>query len=221
MRYLGLALYAEGPTDYYFLKPLLRRLCEELCARRGEGRLEIGDILELDDPAERRDESREERITAAASNARDAWHILFIHADGASQSIRARDDQVDPAIRRLAAELGAGHGSVAVIPVRETEAWLLADGNALRQAFGTCRTDADLGIPINSREVERIADPKQVLDAVCAMATNRRRGRQKKASAYFEIIGELVSMAELEKVPAFKIMHDELSGALWRLGFIS
>ena len=33
MHYLGLALYAEGPTDYYFLRPLLPRLCEDICLR--------------------------------------------------------------------------------------------------------------------------------------------------------------------------------------------
>lgn len=220
MRYLGLALYAEGPTDYYFLKPLLRRLCEKLCAHRGEGQIEIGDVLELDDPADRRDQSREERITAAASEARDAWHILFIHADGASFPNRAREEQVAPAMRRLEDGLGAGCRAVAVIPIRETEAWILADEKALRQAFGTSRTDADLGIPAPPREVERITDPKQVLDAVCAIATNRRRGRQRKAAAYFELIAECTSIENLEKVPAFKALYDELSEALQRLGFI-
>jgi uncharacterized protein DUF4276 len=220
MRYLGLALYAEGPTDYYFLKPLLRRLCEELCARRGEGVLEIGDLLELDDPADRREESREERITAAALAAKSAWHVLFIHADGAGHPDRSREEQIAPAMRRLGPELGAGYDSVAVIPIRETEAWLLADGNALRQAFGTNRTNDELGIPSIPGEVERIADPKQILNAACMAATSRRRGRLKKASAYFEIVGECVCLAELSKVPAFKAMYDELSIALHRLGFI-
>ena len=32
MHYLGLALYAEGRTDDRFLGPVLRRLCEEVCA---------------------------------------------------------------------------------------------------------------------------------------------------------------------------------------------
>ena len=33
MQYLSLALYAEGPTDYRFLSPLLQRLCEDICLR--------------------------------------------------------------------------------------------------------------------------------------------------------------------------------------------
>jgi hypothetical protein len=33
MRYLGLAIFAEGPTDYRFLPPVLRRATEDLCLR--------------------------------------------------------------------------------------------------------------------------------------------------------------------------------------------
>lgn len=220
MRYLGLALYAEGPTDYYFLKPLLRRICEELCAHRSQEKVEIGDVLGLDDSVDRRNENREERITAAARHARGAWHILFIHADGAGQSDRVREEQIAPAMRRLENEFDAKHGSVAVIPIRETEAWLLADGNALRQAFGTSLSNNDLGIPATPRDVERIADPKQTLDAACTSATQRRRSRQKKTSPYFELIGEHASLRELLRIPAFKTMHDELIGTLQRLQFI-
>jgi|GEM_PF-369510 len=221
MRYLGLALYAEGPTDYYFLKPLLRRVCESLCACQGVVPLEIGDILELDDPVESRDERRAERIATTASASRDAWHILFLHADGSGNPDRVREEQVAPAMRCLEAELGVEYGSVAVIPVRETEAWLLADGDSLRRAFGINRSDQELGIPSLARDVEGIPDPKQVLEAACVMTASRRRGRRKKASAFFELIGELVSIDTLRQIPAFKAMHDELSETLQRLGFIS
>ena len=36
MKYLGLALYAEGPTDHEFLSPLLLRVCEDLALRSGQ-----------------------------------------------------------------------------------------------------------------------------------------------------------------------------------------
>ncbi len=43
MHYLGLALYAEGRTDYYFLCPLLQRLCEDICAQEANQLVEISD----------------------------------------------------------------------------------------------------------------------------------------------------------------------------------
>ena len=50
MHYLGLALYAEGPTDYGFLCPLLRRLCEDICTRDASDLVEVSDVLSLDHP---------------------------------------------------------------------------------------------------------------------------------------------------------------------------
>ena len=45
MRYLGLALFAEGATDHAFLRPVLRRLCADLCLEFAEQPVEIGEVL--------------------------------------------------------------------------------------------------------------------------------------------------------------------------------
>ena len=42
------------------------------------------------------------------------------------------------------------------------EAWALADGEALRSAFGTVLDDRELGVPAKARDVETILDPHQV-----------------------------------------------------------
>ena len=69
MRYLGLALFAEGPTDHRFLRPVLRRLCEQLCAQHGRQPVEVGDVAELHTPSGLRDEPREQRIFEAGRQA--------------------------------------------------------------------------------------------------------------------------------------------------------
>ena len=91
MHYLGLALYAEGPTDYYFLRPLLLRLCEEICLNEANQSVEFGEeVISLNEPARMKDAPREERIIEAAREARGAWRIVFIHTDGAGSAERAR-----------------------------------------------------------------------------------------------------------------------------------
>jgi len=101
VRWLGTALFAEGPTDHRFLQPLLRRACEALCASRGRGPVEIADVRELHSPVRARDQDRETRILEAARDSWGAWHILFVHADGAGDPERARAEQVVPAFRDL------------------------------------------------------------------------------------------------------------------------
>ena len=92
MHYLGLALYAEGRTDYYFLRPLLLRLCEDICLNEANQAVEFGEeVVGLNEPARLKDAPREQRIVGAAREAQGAWRILFIHTDGASNAERARE----------------------------------------------------------------------------------------------------------------------------------
>ena len=82
MRYLGLALFAEGATDHSFLAPLVRRLATDTCRRRAQQEVEIGPPIELHSPPALARKSREERILEAARNAAGGYHVLFVHTDG-------------------------------------------------------------------------------------------------------------------------------------------
>ncbi len=223
MRYLGLALFAEGPTDHRFLRPLLRRLSEELCARHGESPIEIGDVLELHTLPETRDESREVRILAAARDSVEAWNILFIHTDGGGDPAAARAQKVVPAARRIEAELEvSAPGTVAVVPVRETEAWALADGKALREVFGSRLDDEALGVPSTAARVETFRDPKhQLRSAYRTAAGGRRRRRLASVATLLEAIGERVSLDVLRRIPALETLEADLSEALRQLRYIS
>ena len=221
MRYLGLALFAEGPTDYRLLGRILYRAVVDLCLLCADEEVEIGDIRELDTPKAYRDSSRATRILEAARQDIGAFHILFIHADANGDASRARQERVAPAIRLIRQEekLANTH-SVAVVPVRETEAWALADGDALRGAFGTTLDDEGLGIPARPPEVERLTEPKQVLDHALREAVGGSRRRRQRATTYLNAIGERVRLAQLRAVPAYRRFEGDLRAALRQLGYI-
>lgn len=214
MQYLGLALYAEGPTDYSFLCPLLERLCEDLCTGEAVEPVEVSVVLPLTHPVRLKDAPREKRILAAAQEARGAWGVLFVHADGAGNPARVRDQQIQPAINGLHSTPGADGRGVAVIPVRETEAWALVDGDALRRVFGTTLTDHALGLPSSAGAVESALDPKASLnDAFNATYPTGRR-RKKGISPLLNGLGEQVSLPLLRQLSAFAALEDELRQAL-------
>jgi hypothetical protein len=220
MRYLGLALYAEGPTDYRFLPPILRRLADELCLQAAEEVVEVSDVLPLDAPEAYKDHGRATRILEAARAAWGAFSILFVHTDGGGDPEAAFRARIEPAAQAVAQQLGGGENcAVAVVPVRETEAWALADGAALRGAFGTTLDDAALGLPGHPHEVERLPDPKQTLRAAFAQVLGRRRGKR-KVSHHLEAISQRVGLDRLRQVPAFARFEAELSSALVALGFL-
>ncbi len=193
MRYLALALYSEGPSDHRFLAKVIYRSSYWLCATLGRSRVEVKEeVIDLDAPHKFRQGSRDTRILEAARAAIDTFNILFVHSDGAGDALGARDNNIQPAVNLITQELPyAEIGTVPVVPVRETEAWVLADGDALRDAFGTSLEDDRLGLPIRARQAERITDPKQALEkAFTATLVGRKSKRPRKTSQYLELIGE-------------------------------
>lgn len=217
MHYLGLALYAEGPTDERFLSPLLLRLCDEICRGQARSPVEFSDVLPLTDSPRRRDARRGERIVEAARLARGAWSLLFVQADADGDAKQARGDRVQPAIDRLHEEFGDEGRAVALIPVRATEAWSICDGDALRRVLGTRLNDQALGLPPSAMAVERLADPKQALQSAFEAGQTPRRRQTRSVGSVYGPLGEQVSLERLRELPAFADFEAELVRALQTL----
>ena len=216
MQYLGLALYAEGKTDYRFLRPLLLRLCLSACGRAVQP-VDVGDVLELDHVGRLQNASRAEQVAQAAQDAAPAWNILFVHADADGDAGRALRERVVPGLD-LVRGLGlARTEGVAVVPVRMTESWVLADSDALRAVFGTTLDDAALGLSLHGAALERLADPKLTLDA--AFAATRPTGQRARAgaTALLNALGEQVALGQLQTLPSFRALEADLDTALRRL----
>lgn len=216
MRYLGLALYAEGPTDYYFLRPVLQRLCEDLCACEAVEPVEVSAVLALNHPAAAGGAPRAQRILAAAEQARESWNILFVHADGANDPRRARQEQVEPGLALLRSAFSGEHFGVAVIPVRETEAWAIADGDAIRSVFGTRLGDVELGLAPR-RNVESVVDPKVTLQKAFEAVQPSGQRRRQGTAPYLNTLGENASLECLRSLPAFTELERDLRAALQTL----
>jgi Domain of unknown function (DUF4276) len=221
MEYLGLALFAEGPTDHRFLRPLLLRLCEDLCAHHAPRPVEVTEVLSLHSLSGTEGLPRERRIADAAREAHGAWRVLFVHADGEGDPQAARRQRVQPGLDQLAADMAGRRAGIAVVPVRETEAWVLADGNALRRAFGTTLNDARLGLPRSPRQVEQLRDPKQTLNAAYAAISLRGRRAGYGPASFLQLLGEQVALNALRAVPSFAQMESDLLQVLRRWNIAS
>lgn len=218
MAYVRSGLYAEGPSDYQLLTPLLRRLVEQVCLDAARGVVDVEDVQGLDAPRGLREADRATRILEAARGFWGGACVLFIHADGAGDPDVAKATQFAPAAALIQARLRGGV-CVPVIPVREIEAWTLVDGDTLREAFGTTLTDDALRIAKRPREVEKILDPKRELREALAAVTGPSRRRHGPAD-FFTRIGERVDLAKLRQVPAFTQLEQDLRSALRALGIL-
>lgn len=195
--YVCAGLYAEGPSDYQFLLPLLDRVLLELLSRHFPAQHELAGTQGLPDIHMH---GRAARIAATISKSWDSFTLFVIHSDGAGDPDVARANTIQPGIDLTQTQLHAAGRqeplAVAVcMPIRELEAWLLADPLVFVR----------LGIKgaVLPPDPERVTDPKQALAALL--------GRRKPP---FDFFGEQVSLDALRRLAAFRAFEAELLAAL-------
>jgi len=137
--------------------------------------------------------------------------VLFVHRDAEAESLMDRKDELDCAVgnARDAAEIPP---TIAVIPVRMMEAWLLLDEQAIRVAAGNPNGSIDLNLP-RAADVENITDPKNVLRRIMLDATElgtHRRKRVDVSSAVQRIPQCIDDFSVLRSLSAFKALEESI-----------
>jgi hypothetical protein len=199
MIYVQAGLYAEGKTDYDFLIPLLERLLDDLLAQHYPGQsTALPSPLPLgaeEEPGAR----REARIAEVIQRSHETCQLFVIHADADGDALRARNERIEPGVRRGLEGL-ANVAAAACIPIQMIEAWMLVDDGVLRRLGG----DASELPP----DPERVREPKQILEQILDA---KRRGRRPNI---YQFVGENVALPALRRLPGFRAFEDELVVAL-------
>jgi hypothetical protein len=186
MMYLRVGLYAEGPTDYYFLMPLLNRMLRDIAAECFPGASEVEDTRAVDSSGEER--KRVDRIAMAVREHEDLIDLLVIHADGGGDPEAALRERVEPGIEAARTAIpGKPVPVIACVPVREIEAWLLVDKRVFVEQLGL-----HVEVPATP---DRELQPKKTLKALL------RRARQN--DSFYALFGEQVSFEALRRLSAF------------------
>jgi hypothetical protein len=216
--FVGLALYAEGPTDHRFLEGLARRGVTQAFVDHGIV-AEIPEVqrLSIDDALT----GRADRIRSGAVNEQGAFHVLFIHADGNGDPARAWAERVEPGKEAVESQLGTqDRAVVGIVPVRMTESWALSDGEAVRVVLSSTKSDQELGLP-PANQLEVLTDPKAVLDSVVASAhTRSRRRRVESGAAYLDRLAETIRIDSLRALSSYRRFEADLIAALQHLGHL-
>lgn len=120
--------------------------------------------------------------------------VIVVHRDADGAGRRKRVEEM----RRAVDDSGVISLLLPVVPMRMTEAWLLLDESAIRRVAGHPNGRHTLDLP-KIGEVERLADPKALLQQSilrASGATGRRRDRL--ASRFGENRRQLLSALELQ-----------------------
>jgi Domain of unknown function (DUF4276) len=127
--------------------------------------------------------------------------LLFVHRDADRAPVSDREEEIRAAVANIAAST-----HVCVIPVRMTEAWLLADEEAIRRAAGNAAGKTNLGVP-SPAKLEAQADPKGLLFAALEKATElgvHRLRRFDRNQARRQVSGFMSDPSILRELPSFR-----------------
>ncbi|HWS38123.1 MAG TPA: DUF4276 family protein [Actinoplanes sp.] len=207
MRFLMSALIAEGPSDDRFLPFLLRRMVEDVCA--SEFRDDV-DVNRVDVIRGGSRPSTVPEILALVEEYAATYHLVFVHRDQDGSTERVNRDWFDPL--RAGWNRQWSEALVPVIPVRKTEAWVLADGAALRSVLGIRGSDKELGLPVRPRDAEQIREPKDPIRRLV-----KRVGRP--IDDFYEELAESVDLEALSSMPSFRAVREQTVTALGGLGY--
>lgn len=220
MKQLVLALYAEGRTDERFLPVIVQRTADWILRQRAFAAVDVLEPLPL--KADPEASSRAERIFSVARKA-VGFHALIVHADAdAPTADDALQDRIEPG-RQLVreAEGDVCRDLLPIIPIRMTEAWMMADAEAFRQVVGTDLRADQLGFPDQPHQVEAIQDPKHSLNITLNQIFSRQRRRRKVyLGRYYEPLARRIRLDMLQRVPAFRQFTSDLTHLLQHLHFV-
>ncbi len=143
--------------------------------------------------------------------------LLFVHRDAERVPWMTRITEIKDTVGRLSSPPPA----VCVVPVRMTEAWMLINEQALREAAGNPNGRVHLGLP-PIRTLESLPAPKRILFDLLRKASERSRRRLKKFSADEprHRLAELIEdYTPLKALPAFQAFQQELEQVLAQHGW--
>lgn len=198
MRYVYFGLLCEGPTDRAALPALVEKALVELLGRNQSGASISWDI---DVHAGK---SSDQRLQEAIASGRH--DVLLVHRDGAGDPHAVRSGLLERAPT-----------SCPIVPVRELEAWLIVDPEAIRRAT---RAPRSVELPARRRPgaVERVRDPKLELSDLLARCLGACPPRD-EIEEWYALVAEHVDPVRLRQVSWYARLGDDLQTALAGLGW--
>lgn len=191
----------EGKTDVRFLESVIQRSFEDIA-------FECRDQIEVL-PLQHIRKISGDFISTVKIYSQKAEElgimILCIHTDAdSSEDTNAFEDKINPAFSEIKqSTTDFCKNLIAVVPVRMTEAWMLADKNLLKNEIGTQKTDQELNI---NKNPESFSDPKKTLEDAIRIAQQdltKRKRRNLTIGELYLPIGQKISIAQLDSLPSF------------------
>lgn len=217
---LYIGYVGEGSTDNRFLSGIISNTFIEI-AFECQKEVTIEEVIPLKIP---KNVFVEMMTEASKKTYESGLSILCIHADADSSDIAdVFTNKFTPlfdSINNLDSKIYC-RNIVPLIPIAETEAWMLADKVLLKKKIDAKdKSDSDLGIENNA---ESYSHPKEVIEKAIRIAQQgktKRRRRDLSISDLYEELGQTIPIDKLRAIPSYRSFETNVRQALINMGYI-
>lgn len=218
MNIVTIGFYTEGTTDDRFLHSIIKRTFDAVA-------LECIPEIEVYEPVILEATAGTFAATAIALSQKafaEGLLVICLHTDADAQTDRETFAyKIEPAFAAIQAAQPPGCTIlVAIVPVRMSEAWILADKALFKKEIGTINSDQDLGL---DRHPEAYADPKAAIEEAIRRAFEHRSRRQRQQVTIGELylpLGQKIELAKLATLPSYQKFREGVQQAFRALNYL-
>lgn len=222
MAQLFVGLMAEGSTDYRFLKPIVEKTLFEIAFNEINQEIEI---LVFDVEYVKGDRFVNNVFEASKRGFTEYGIMsLVIHADAdALSSENVYRNKISPAILHLDKnnDLDICREIIPIVPVYETESWMLANKELFKKHIGTNKADLILGIDGNPEQFSR---PKERIEDAIRIARQDLPSKIRNLMTIkdlYSILGESITIQELSVFDSYLDFQNNIRNSLKRLNLLN
>lgn len=221
MTQLFIGLIAEGTTDYRFLIPVIEKTLINI-AFDCKGQIDI-DVKLIDCS---KGNSFTEYVLNASKKGNQELGItmLIVHTDADDLSAdNAYDTKINPTKIVLEQQSDATHckSLIPLIPIRETEAWMLADKFLFKKSIDTKKSDSELNINGNP---ETFNNPKEKIEYAIRIGRAdmpKKLQNNLKIADLYSYLGQAIQIEHLKPFISYKDFENNIREELIKLNLLT
>lgn len=216
---LYVGLIAEGVTDYKFFIPIIEKTLIE-CAYDCTGDVDIN-VVEIN--CSKGESFRDYVKNGQTLGEEYGLPILIVHSDSDSPSPKnVLENKFEEVLKKDESNVSETLCKyiIPLIPIQETESWMLADKNLFKKILGTNKSDAELNL---SGHPETFTDPKSRIENAIRIGRSsfpKKLRNQVKISDLYSPIGQSLQLDKLDRYESFKSFKSEILVVMNKLNLI-
>lgn len=221
MAQLFIGLIAEGKTDYRFLEPIIEKTMIDI-AYECKGQIDI-DVKVID--CDKGDSFTDYVLNASQKgNEELGISMLIVHTDADDlSSDNAYNNKINPAKALLEQQSNSTHCKylIALVPIRETESWMLADKSEFIKSISTRKTENELNLSGNP---ETFNNPKERIEEAIVLGRAempKKLRNSLKISDLYSYLGQAIQVRNLKTFQSYRDFENNIRQVLNELNLLS